>query len=144
LGPVIDHLLAAMAHRSRTDIPADLRVRLETARLDLLALFRALDRMDLSVAEIPQRLIRQLFELDADFVEALWALDQPSGSLNLKAMVRDTLASLDQLPEAIARFRKNLAPRAHPRLENLEASVRKTLNPEEAYNQVPGRDSLTP
>jgi hypothetical protein len=133
-----------MAHRSRTDIPADLRVRLETARLDLLALFRALDRMDLSVAEIPQRLIRQLFELDADFVEALWALDQPSGSLNLKAMVRDTLASLDQLPEAIARFRKNLAPRAHPRLENLEASVRKTLNPEEAYNQVPGRDSLTP
>jgi hypothetical protein len=141
---VIDHLLAAMAHRSRTDIPADLRVRLETARLDLLALFRALDRMDLSVAEIPQRLIRQLFELDADFVEALWALDQPSGSLNLKAMVRDTLASLDQLPEAIARFRKNLAPRAHPRLENLEASVRKTLNPEEAYNQVPGRDSLTP
>jgi hypothetical protein len=144
LGPVIDHLLAAMAHRSRTDIPADLRVRLETARLDLLALFRALDRMDLSVAEIPQRLTRQLFELDADFVEALWALDQPSGSLNLKAMVRDTLASLDQLPEAIARFRKNLAPRAHPRLENLEASVRKTLNPEEAYNQVPGRDSLTP
>jgi hypothetical protein len=133
-----------MAHRSRTDIPADLRVRLETARLDLLALFRALDRMDLSVAEIPQRLTRQLFELDADFVEALWALDQPSGSLNLKAMVRDTLASLDQLPEAIARFRKNLAPRAHPRLENLEASVRKTLNPEEAYNQVPGRDSLTP
>jgi hypothetical protein len=48
------------------EIPVDLRARLEAARLDLLALFRALDRLDLSPAEIPQRLIRQLFELDAD------------------------------------------------------------------------------
>jgi hypothetical protein len=65
----------AMTRRSTAQIPADLRARLEKARLDLLALFRALDRMDLSPAEIPQRLIRQLFELDADYVEALWALD---------------------------------------------------------------------
>lgn len=42
---------------------------------DLLALFRALDRMDLSLAEISQHLIRQLFVLDADHVEALRALD---------------------------------------------------------------------
>ena len=35
------------------DIPVDLRLRMETARLDLLALFRALDRMDLSPTEIP-------------------------------------------------------------------------------------------
>jgi imidazolonepropionase-like amidohydrolase len=42
------------------EIPVDLRARLEAARLDLLALFRALDRLDLSPAEIPQRLIRQL------------------------------------------------------------------------------------
>jgi hypothetical protein len=48
--------------------------------------------MDLTPAEIPQRLIRQLFELDADYVEALWALDQPSGSFDLRAMLRDTLA----------------------------------------------------
>jgi hypothetical protein len=52
-----------MARLPAGKIPADLRARLETARLDLLALFRALDRMDLSPAEIPQRLIRQLFEL---------------------------------------------------------------------------------
>ena len=96
--------------------------------------------MDLSPAEIPQRLIRQLFELDADYAEALWALDQPLGSLNVKSMVRNTLAALDQLPAAVARFRQNLAPRAHPRLENLEASVREKLSPKEAYNQVPGRD----
>lgn len=129
-----------MLKRSRTEIPADLRSRLESARLDLLALFRALDRMDLLPVEIPQRLIRQLFELDADYAEGLWALDQPPGSFNLKAMLRDTLTSLDQLPEALACFRKHLAPRAHPRLENLETSVRKRLDPKEAYRQVPGRD----
>src|SRR5436309_8350551 len=58
-----------MAHPSSPAVPSDLRARLETARLDLLALFRALDRMHLSPAEIPQRLIGQLFELDADYVE---------------------------------------------------------------------------
>ena len=37
----------AMARRSTVEVPADLRARLEAARLDLLALFRTLDRMDL-------------------------------------------------------------------------------------------------
>jgi len=55
-----------MPHRSPPEISGDLRARLEVARLDLLALFRALDRMDLSAEEIPQRLLRQLFEKDAD------------------------------------------------------------------------------
>jgi hypothetical protein len=129
----------AMAHRSTAEIPADLRARLERARLDLLALFRALDRMDLSPAQIPQRLIRQLFELDADYVEALWALNQPPASLDLHAMLRDTLASLDQLPEACARFRTHLPRRAHPILTRLETTVRSSLDPAEAYNMVPGR-----
>src|SRR5438552_16412227 len=102
----------AMARRSTATIPADLRVRLEVARLDLLALFRALDRMDLTPAEIPQRLIRQLFELDADYVEALWGLDQPIGRLDLHAMLRDTLAALEQLPQACARLRKHLTSRS--------------------------------
>ena len=129
-----------MAHRSARVIPVDLRARLETARLDLLALFRALDRMDLSATEIPQRLLRQLFELDADFAEALWGLDQPAGRLNVRAMLRDTLAALDQLPAAITRFRKNLPRRAHPTLANLETSIRRTLDLSEAYSMVPGRD----
>jgi hypothetical protein len=43
-----------MAHRSPMEIPGDLRARLEAARLALLALFRALDRMNLSPVEIPQ------------------------------------------------------------------------------------------
>lgn len=37
-------MLDAMA-RHKPEVPVDLRTRLETARLDLLALFRALDRM---------------------------------------------------------------------------------------------------
>ena len=122
------------------EIPVDLRAHLETARLDLLALFRALDRMDLTPSEIPQRLIRQLFELDADFAEALWALDQPTGALDLNRMLRDTLAALEQLPKASARFRNNLPRRVHPVLAPQEIAVRHRLLPEEAYGMVPGRD----
>ena len=129
-----------LAQRSAGVIPVDLRARLETARLDLLALFRALDRMDLSATEIPQRLLRQLFELDADFAEALWGLDQPAGHLDVRAMLRDTLAALDQLPAATTRFRKNLPRRAHPTLANLETSIRTALDLSEAYSMVPGRD----
>ena len=129
----------AMARRSTAEIPIDLRARLEAARLDLLALFRASDRMDLSPTEIPQRLIRQLFELDADYVEALWALDQPPGSVDLHAMLRDTLAALNKLPEACARFRTNLPRRAQSILAQLEITVRRGLDPAEAYSKVPGR-----
>ena len=130
----------AMAHRAPAGIPVDLRTRLETARLDLLALFRALDRMDLSPAEIPQRLIRQLFELDADYAEALWALDQPPGTLDLHAMVRHTTDALEQLPKACAGFQKKLPPRVHPALTQLQSTVRNELDPKQAYNMVPGRD----
>ena len=129
-----------MPRRSAVEVPADLRARLQAARLDLRALFRALDRMDLTPAEIPPRLIRQLFELDADYAEALWALDQASRTLDVKAMLRDTLAALEQLPAASTRFRKNLPPRAHPRLAQLEVTVRHSLLPAEAYSMVPGRD----
>ena len=133
-------MLRLMDRRPPAQIPADLRARLETARLDLLALFRALDRMDLSPTEIPQRLIRQLFELDADCAEALWALNQPPASLDLHAMLRDTLAALEQVPEACSRFRNNLPPRARPSLTRLEITVRKSLDPAEAYSMIPGRD----
>ena len=129
-----------MAHRAPVSIPVDLRRRLETARLDLLALFRALDHMDLSPAEIPQRLIRQLFELDAEYAEALWALDQPPGTLDMHAMLRHTLAALEQLPAACAGFRTKLPQRVHPALKQLESTVRNALDARQAYNMVPGRD----
>jgi hypothetical protein len=127
-----------MARRSSEEMPADLRARLETARLDLLALFRALDRMHLTPQQIPQRLIRQLFQLDADYVEALWGLDQPPGKLNLHAMLRDTLAAVEQLPAACSRLRQNLPAQAIPTLSRLEPAIRANLHPDEAYNMVPG------
>ena len=129
-----------MARPSQIEVPADLRARLEAARLDLLALFRALDRMDLAPVEIPQRLIRQLFKLDADYAEALWALNQPPGNLDLRLMLRDTLVAIEQLPEAASRLRKNLPRRAQPVLTQVEVTVRQSLLPAEAYNMVPGRD----
>ena len=68
-----------MPRRSAVEIAAALRARREAARRDLLALLRALDRMDLTPFEIPQRLIRQLFELAVDSVQALWAWIKPLG-----------------------------------------------------------------
>ena len=130
-----------MGPRPKTKIPSDLRHRLETARLDLLALFRALDRMDLGPAEIPQNLLQKLFELDADCAEALWAIDQPPRSLDVSAMLHDTEAALKQITVVAPRFRTALVSRAHPALENLETSIRQSLDPREAYNQVPGRTS---
>ena len=122
-------------------IPTDiLRTRLENARLDLLALFRALDRMDLRPVEIPQKLLRQLFELDADYAEGLWALDRRLAGPLSKAKLHDILTALEELPERLAQFRKALAPRAHSTLPALEQSVRQNLDPREAYNMVPGRD----
>jgi len=50
-----------MMHRRRAEIPNDLRTRLETARLDLLALFRALDRLFFLaplLLGVPQRVSR--------------------------------------------------------------------------------------
>ena len=61
-----------MPRLGSAEIPGDLRLRLENARLDLLALFRTLDRLYLTP---DNKLIHQLFELDADFAEALWGLD---------------------------------------------------------------------
>jgi hypothetical protein len=130
----------AIARSSLAELPSDLRARLEQARLDLLALFRSLDQMILVPAEIPQRLLRQLYELDADYAEALWALDQPPGALDLTLMLRDTLAALEQLPETSSRFRRNLPRHALPRLAQLEDIIRRRLSPMEAYNMVPERD----
>jgi hypothetical protein len=72
-------------------------------------------------------------------VEALWAPDQPPGKLNLQAMVRDTLAALQQLPSACPRLRDNLPKSAHSTLAHLESNIRAQLNPAEACNMVPGQ-----
>ena len=65
---------------------------------------------------------------------------QPPTRLNLHAMLRDTLSALDQLPEACDRFRTRLPSRAHNILAELEITVRRSLDPAEAYSMVPGHN----
>lgn len=126
--------------RPSSVIPHDLRPRLETTRLDTLALLRALDRAPVPAPDLPQPHTHELFELDADCAEALWALDQPPGSLNFKAMVQDTLDSLDELPAVREEVRDRLPHALRSRVLELERRIRPTLDPREAYSQVPGRD----
>src|SRR5438445_11794315 len=96
-----------MKHDSRYEIPTDLRARLERARLELLALFRALDRIDLgrnspashsTTLPAGRRLRRS----------PMGNSTARPGSFDVKAMLRDMLAALNQLPEAIAASGKTL------------------------------------
>ena len=120
--------------------PTDLRRRLERARLDTLALLRALDQGRLAPRDRPQAALAHLAALDADCAEALWALDQPLGTLDLDAMVRDTLTSLDAVTVAREQVRTGLPEDTRARLQTLEPMIHATLDLLEAYNDVPGRD----
>jgi hypothetical protein len=124
----------------RSPPPADLRPRLERARLDTLALLRALDEHRLAPRDLPHVALAHLAALDADCAEALWALDHPPAMLDLDAMGRDTLTSLDALADARAQVRLGIPIAHRPRLQTLEPLIRATLDPSEAYNDVPGRD----
>ena len=124
-----------MRHRASPHIPADLRARLEVARLETLALLRALDQALIPLPRLPHAELQQLSQLDADCAEALWALDHPIGSVDVAAMVRDTLASLQHLPAARDVVRTRIP--APARVAALESSIRAELDPREAYNDVP-------
>lgn len=119
-------------------VPPDLRERLESARLELLALFRALDSLHLAT-DLPDEL-HELFELDADFAEALAVLDHPVTGYDLVALQRDTLVSLANLTSLKAEFTDTLDDDERARLDRRLPVVRATLDPREAYNQIPGRD----
>jgi len=125
--PTADHL-----------VPPGLRARLETARLDLRAWFRALDTLGLGQRLPPE--VQDLLELDADLAEALAVLDQPGGGFNWAAMTQDTLASLADIPDAQADLLAVLPPAAAQQLTALVPTVRATLPPTDAYLLIPGRD----
>ncbi len=126
--------------RRRPPPPTALRARLERARLETLALLRALDHAALAPRDLPDARLAQLATLDADCAEALWALDQPPGALDLDAMIRDTQSSLDALADVRAQVRLGMPIASQARLQTLEPLIRATLDPREAYNDVPGRD----
>lgn len=121
----------------RATVPADLRARLEQARLNTLALLRALDH-GLGTHPAPPAPLAALAEADADCAEALWALDQPPGTLDVAAMVRDTLATLARLPRTRQHVREALPPPTRDHVTRLERDIRATLDPREAHNDIPG------
>ena len=128
------------SNRHAGAVPVDLRVRLERARLETLALLRALDHAVLAPRDLPHVALAALARLDADCAEALWALAQPPGALVLNAMVRDTLTSLDALGAVRAHVRLGVPAACQPRITALEPLIRATLDPRDAYTDVPGTD----
>jgi hypothetical protein len=117
---------------------ASLRGLLEAQRLELLALFRALDRLGLMQSLPPE--LRDVFELDADFAEALWVLDQSSKRFDMAAMRRDTMASLRGIPAAVNAVLALLDTSTQNDLLACSKSVRAGLVLSDAYLQIPGRD----
>ncbi len=120
-------------------LSANLRIRLDKARQELLALFRGLDRLDVSANEMPQKELRASMELDADCAEALWALDNPRG-LNLVKMVRDTEESLRRIPRVRQELLSKLPKRVLASLADHEAQIVDSLTLQDAYRNIPGRD----
>jgi|GEM_PF-2002738 len=128
-----------MKGKDKMGVPIDLRSHLERARQEQLALFRGLDRVDVSAQEMPQRELRALMELDADCAEALWALDNPRG-LNLKMMVKDTEKSLRRIPEVRKKLLSKLPTRVLAPLSDHAAQILASITLEDAYRGIPGRD----
>lgn len=131
-------MIRRRSRRHAGQVPVDLRARLEHARLETLGLLRSLDQAAIAPRDLPHVALAALARLDADCAEALWALDQPPDALDLEAMVRDTRTSLDALGEIRTHVRLGVPAAARPRLETLEPLIRATLDPREAYNDVPG------
>lgn len=121
---------------------AQLRPKLEAARLELRALYRSLDQLRLA-QDVPAKLQR-LQELDADLAEALWVLDQPRGRFDLSAMVGDTLKSLGQLAGAREAFLASFDASTQAHIEAGAQATRTVLSPEDAYLEIPGRDPAAP
>jgi hypothetical protein len=113
----------------------ELRARLEQARLELRALYRALDGLRVA-QEVPPEL-RRLGELDADFAEALWVLKQPKGRFKLGAMRRDMKKSLEAVGGTRQALLKVLPEGTRQRVEAVAVEIRAKLRAEEAYLDIP-------
>lgn len=119
-------------------LPPDLRQRLENARLDLRALFRAADQ--LLIGQRISEELNRLFELDADFAEVLHLMDLPPRGIDVRAMLRDTEISFRSIPTARVEFLATLCTPERKDLEAQASRVRTALAPQDAYIDIPGRD----
>lgn len=120
------------------ELPPGLRERLEDARLELRALFRATDQLFLGQHTSPE--LTLLFELDADFAEVLHLMDLAPRGIDVKAMLRDTDESFLSVAPARAEFLASLRTPQRKILELQASHVRVALLPEDAYIDIPGRD----
>ena len=100
--------------------------------LPYFALFRGLDRVDVSAQEMPQKELKKLRALDADCAEALWALANPRG-LKLRKMMKDTERSIRRIrKELLAKLPERiLAP-----LANHNAQILTTLTLQDTYRNI--------
>jgi hypothetical protein len=115
-----------------------LRPQLESTRLELRALYRALDGMRLA-QQLPVQL-RQLQELDADLAEALYVLDRPPRGLDWQMMIDDTRGSLARVAGAREAFLATFDASTRTALEECMERTRGALAPSDAYLDIPGRD----
>ncbi|MFH1344332.1 MAG: hypothetical protein ABIL01_24510 [Pseudomonadota bacterium] len=128
----------SMTRQNTRAVANKMRPQLEAARLDLRALYRALDHM--LVAQSLPAPLRQLQELDADFAEALYVLDRPPGRLDWGAMIDDTRGSLARLPALREAFLATFDASTRAAIEQRVQLTRGMLSPEDAYLEIPGRD----
>jgi hypothetical protein len=126
----------------RRRVPRDWEAKLKSARLELLALFRAIDRLPMDARELHQPTLHELFDLDGDYAEALSILDQSSVKFDMRRMVRDTRRSLGRLSETRARFMFYLTPPREAELEAKVRAVRPTLTEQDAWHSIPGKDPM--
>jgi len=119
------------------DLLPGLRPILERARLEILALVRALDRLGLCQHRPP--ILTELAELDADLAEALWVLDRNPHGVDLVAMVRDVKVDLKEIPHVCDRVLR-LVSESRDRVLAVASTIFESLPEREAYNDIPGRD----
>jgi hypothetical protein len=127
--------------RAEDQLPG-LRPILERARLEILSLIRALDRLGLFQDRPP--ILNELAELDADLAEALWVLDQEHPKFDLGAMVRDLRVSLEEIPKVCERLLGELSESLRDRVLVVASTILNSLPEREAYNDIPGRDPNAP
>jgi hypothetical protein len=121
-------------------VDADLRPRLESVRLDMRALFRALDQLGVG-QRVPTEL-REVMELDADVAECLHVLDMNASRFDVPLMVRDTLTSVARVQPTMAAFLDTIDGDERERVVARAEVVRSTLGIADAYVDIPGRDPL--
>jgi hypothetical protein len=84
--------------------------------------------------------MHRLFELDADFAEALHVMDLSPRNISVGLMLRDTEASLARIAAVREDLLAILQAPDRARLEARVPAVRATLSPADAYIDIPGRD----